>query len=89
MIDFSEHSELFRFVPKQFVCFGCFDIGSKHRNKPKKKIVGSRNKPKQTRNRSCFGLFRFEPKNYIFHFEDTQEWSRRETVDVKRVLLTI
>jgi hypothetical protein len=31
----------------------------------------SRNKPKQTRNRSCFGLFRFEPKNFIFHFEDT------------------
>ena len=31
----------------------------------------SRNKPKQTRNRSCFGLFRFEPKNFIFRFEDT------------------
>ncbi len=31
----------------------------------------SRNKPKQTRNRSCFGLFCFEPKNFIFHFEDT------------------
>ncbi len=31
----------------------------------------SQNKPKQTRNRSCFGLFRFEPKNFFFHFEDT------------------
>ncbi len=31
----------------------------------------SRNKPKQTRNRSCFGLFRFEPKTFFFHFEDT------------------
>jgi hypothetical protein len=31
----------------------------------------SRNKPKQTRNRSCFGLFRFEPKIFFFHFEDT------------------
>ncbi len=31
----------------------------------------SRNEPKQTRNRSCFGLFRFEPKIFFFHFEDT------------------
>ncbi len=53
------------------VCFGCFDKGSKHWNKPKFFFLVSRNKPKQTRNRSCFGLFRFEPKNLIFHFEDT------------------
>jgi hypothetical protein len=54
------------------VCFGCFDIGSKHRNKPKKIFfLVSQNKPKQTRNRSCFGLFRFEPKLFFFHFEDT------------------
>ncbi len=31
----------------------------------------SRNKPKQTRNRSCFGFFRLEPKFFFFHFEDT------------------
>ena len=31
----------------------------------------SRNKPKQTRNRSCFGLFRFEPKFIFVCFEDT------------------
>ncbi len=31
----------------------------------------SRNKPKQTRNRSCFGLFRFEPKYFFVCFEDT------------------
>ncbi len=31
----------------------------------------SRNKPKQTRNRSCFGLFRFEPKIIFVCFEDT------------------
>ncbi len=37
----------------------------------KRKVLVSRNKPKQTRNRSCFGLFRFEPKIFIFHFEDT------------------
>ncbi len=30
-----------------------------------------RNKPKQTRNRSCFGLFRFEPKFIFVCFEDT------------------
>jgi hypothetical protein len=31
----------------------------------------NRNKPKQTRNRSCFGLFRFEPKFIFVCFEDT------------------
>jgi hypothetical protein len=31
----------------------------------------SRNKPKQMRNRSCFGLFRFEPKFIFVCFEDT------------------
>ncbi len=29
---------------------------------PNFKFLVSRNKPKQTRNRSCFGLFRFKPK---------------------------
>jgi hypothetical protein len=53
------------------VCFGCFDIGSKHRNKPKLYVFGFTNKPKQTRNRSCFGLFRFEPKIIFVCFEDT------------------
>ncbi len=50
------------------VCFGCFDIGSKHRNKPKFFIFGF---TKQTRNRSCFGLFRFKPKFIFVCFEDT------------------
>ncbi len=31
----------------------------------------NRNKPKQTRNRSCFGLFRFGPKIIFVCFEDT------------------
>ncbi len=31
----------------------------------------SRNKPKQTQNRSCFGLFRFESKFIFVRFEDT------------------
>jgi hypothetical protein len=34
-------------------------------------LLVSRNKPKQTRNRSCFGLFRFEPKIIFVCFEDT------------------
>ncbi len=50
------------------VCFGCFDIGSKHRNKPKFFVFGF---TKQMRNRSCFGLFRFEPKFIFVCFEDT------------------
>ncbi len=32
---FSKNLGLLRFVTKQFFCFGCFDIGSKHRNKMK------------------------------------------------------
>jgi hypothetical protein len=32
---FSENLGLFRFFRNSSVCFGCFDIGSKHRNKPK------------------------------------------------------
>jgi hypothetical protein len=34
-------------------------------------FFGSRNKPKQMRNRSFFGLFRFEPKFIFVCFEDT------------------
>jgi hypothetical protein len=57
---------LFRNSP---VCFGCFDIGSKQQSKPKqtkKLFLVSRNKPKHTRNRSCFELFRFEPNYFLF-----------------------
>ncbi len=61
---------LFRFVTKQF-CFGCFDIGSKHRSKTNFLFLVSRNELKQTRNRSCFGLFRFEPQFFFVCFEDT------------------
>jgi hypothetical protein len=53
------------------VCFGCFEMGPKHRNKPKKYFLVSRNKPKMNLNRLCFGLFRFEPKKRFFCFEDT------------------
>ncbi len=52
-------------------CFGCFDIGSKQQTKPKVFFLVSQNKPKQTRNRSCFGLFQFEPKLIFVCFEDT------------------
>jgi hypothetical protein len=62
---FSENLWLLR---NSSVCFGCFYIGSKHRNFF---FLVSRNKPKQTRNRACFGLFRFEPKIIFFCFEDT------------------
>ncbi len=65
-------SVCFGFLRSSSVCFGCFDIGSKHRNKQNFFfILVSRNKPKQTRNRSCFGLFRFEPKFIFVCFEDT------------------
>jgi hypothetical protein len=64
-------SVCFGLLRNSSVCFGCFDIGSKPRNKPKSLVLVSRNKPKQTRNRSCFGLFRFELKFSFVCFEDT------------------
>ncbi len=56
------------------VCFGCFDTGPKHLNKPKQteKIfsVSQKSKPKNNRNKLSFGLFRFEPRIKINGFED-------------------
>jgi hypothetical protein len=47
---------LFRFFRNRFVCFGCFDTCSKHRNKPKKKFFGFM---KQTEKQSKQIVFRF------------------------------
>ncbi len=56
---------------KSSVCFGCFDTGPEHRNKPKKNFwVSQKSKPKNNRNRLSFGLFRFEPRKKIYGFED-------------------
>jgi hypothetical protein len=64
--------DLFRFVSKQFCLFRLFLYRFET---PKQTEIFwffvSRNKPKQTRNRSCFGLFRFEPKFIFVCFEDT------------------
>ncbi len=54
-----------------FVCFGCFDTGPKHRNKPQKIFgVPRKTKPKNNWNRLSFGLFQFEPRKKIHGFED-------------------
>jgi hypothetical protein len=63
---------LFRFFSKQFCLFRLF----RYRFETPKQIeiflfFVSRNKPKQTKNRSCFSLFRFEPKFIFVCFEDT------------------
>ncbi len=53
------------------VCLGCFNIGSKNRNKPKKKLVGF---TKQTETNAKQILFRFvsvRTEIFFFHFEDT------------------
>ncbi len=53
------------------VCFGYFDTGPKHRNKPDNIfLVSWKSKPKNNQNRLSFGLFRFEPRNKIYGFED-------------------
>jgi hypothetical protein len=54
----SENLGWFGLFQNSSVYFGCFDIGSKHRNKPKQ--------TKHNRNRSCLGLFRFKPKFCLF-----------------------
>ncbi len=72
----------FRFVSKQFVSVVLLLYRNRefrlNRNKQKTHpnslnffFLVSWNKPKQTRNRSCFGLFRFEPKFIFVCFEDT------------------
>ncbi len=75
MIDFSEHSGLFRFVSKQFCLFRLFRYRFETPKQTEKKKFWfhetNRNKPKQTRNRSCFGLFRFELKFFFFFISRT------------------
>jgi hypothetical protein len=43
------------FQKSSSVCFGCFDTGPKHQNKPEKFFWVSRNKPKNNQNRLSFG----------------------------------
>ncbi len=63
---------LFRFVTKQFYLFRLFRFRFETPKQTENVLfLVSRNKPKQTRNRSCFGLFRFEPKLIFVCFEDT------------------
>ena len=64
-------SVCFGLLQNSSVCFGCFDIGSQHRNKPKLFGFAFTKQTEKTRNRSCFGLFRFEPKIIFVCFEDT------------------
>ncbi len=62
----------FSLLRNRSVCFSCFNIGSKHWNKPNFLFFGF---TKQTRNRSCFSLFRFEPKFIFVCFENTLTYS--------------
>jgi hypothetical protein len=75
---FSENLGLFRFVSvcyetDLFVSVVSIMVRNTEANRIFSFLV-SRNKPKQTRNRSCFGLFRFEPKFIFVCFEDTLVW---------------
>ena len=72
---FSENLGLLRFVSVfyetvLFVSVVSIQVRNTETNR-KFLLMVSRNKPKQTRNRSCFGLFRFEPKFLFVCFEDT------------------
>ncbi len=64
-----------------FFCFGFFEtslfvsvVSIRVRNietNRKRNFLVSRNKPKNNRNRLCFGSFRFKPKIFFVCFEDT------------------
>jgi len=71
--NFSENLGLFRFVSVSYETDLFVSVVSIKVRKTEINIflLVSRNKPKQTRNRSCFGLFRFEPKFIFVCFEDT------------------
>ena len=61
-------SVCFGFLRNSSVCFGCFDIGSKHRNKPKLFVIGF---TKQTETNAKQILFRFvsvRTENYFCLF---------------------
>ncbi len=61
----------FSLLRNRSVGFSYFDIVRNTETNRNFWFLVSRNKPKQTRNRSCFGLFRFEPKFIFVCFEDT------------------
>jgi hypothetical protein len=71
----SENLGLFRFVTKQFCLFWLFRYRFETPKQTETNLyflfLVSRNKPKNTQIRSCFGLFRFEPKFIFVCFEDT------------------
>jgi len=79
------HKILCLFVSKPFyVCFGCFDTGSKHRNIPRNYVLVSWNKSKNNRNRLWFGSFRF------FQFWNTLIWKNKSCMDIgKRSAVTV
>ncbi len=56
-------SVCFGLLRNKSVCFGCFDKGSKHRNKPNFFLCGF---TKQTETNAKQILFRFEPKFILF-----------------------
>ena len=72
---FSCFNAHFRFVLVHFETKVFVSIVSKFiwntKTNRNKIIIGLENEPKQTRNRSCFGYFWFEPKFFFICFMDT------------------
>jgi hypothetical protein len=72
---FYKNLGLFRFVSKQFCLFRLFGYRFETPKQTETNqiflFLVSQNKRKQNRNRSCFGLFRFELKLFFVYFEDT------------------
>jgi hypothetical protein len=72
MVYLEEHSLqtffcLFRFSRNRFVCFGCFDMCSKHRNKPKNRFFWFHETNRKTTETDCVSvLFGSNRKYFLF-----------------------
>ena len=58
----------FCFLRNSSVCFGCFDICSKYRNKPKIFAYGFTKQTETNAKQILFRFFRFEPKHFFLSF---------------------
>jgi hypothetical protein len=58
----------FGFFQNKFVCFGCSDTCSKHRNKPKKKIFGFTKQTEKQPKQIVFRFFSVQTKNIFCLF---------------------
>ena len=75
-------SVCFGLIRNSSICFGCFDIGSNHRNKPKLFVIGF---TKQTETNAKQILFRFvsvRTENYFCLFRGHPNWKGKQSKEM-------